>query len=57
MADRRSWEYRTFEIVGDLAQLDALCIDGWRLHSIVEKVLTGGFIVLLEREKSAIIGA
>lgn len=57
MADRRSWEYKTFRIVGDLAQLDQLCVDGWKLHMIVERERNGAFIVLLEREKSAIIGA
>jgi hypothetical protein len=55
MADRRSWEYSTHKIVGDLAQLDALCVDGWRLKQILEKYGTGTHIVLLEREKSAII--
>ena len=56
MADRRSWEYRTFRIVGDLAQLDELCVDGWRLKMIAERQKDGSFIVLLEREKSALVG-
>jgi hypothetical protein len=55
MADRRSWEYQTHKIVGDLKQLDQLCVDGWRLKYILEKQGMGTHIVLIEREKSAII--
>lgn len=57
MADRRSWEYQTVRIVGDLAQLGKVCVDGWKLHMIVERQANNAFICLLEREKSAIIGA
>lgn len=55
MPDRRSWEYATFKIVGDLAQLGDLCVDGWRLKMIAERQKDGSFIVLLEREKSLLI--
>lgn len=64
MADRRSWEYRTVQIKGDLAQLGAECIDGWRFREFVSidivtdiegRCSRATFVVLLEREVSSII--
>lgn len=55
MADRRSWEYQTVRIHGDLAQLDVVCIDGWRFKMIVERQPDVNWICLLEREKSLIV--
>lgn len=55
MADRRSWEYKTVLIHGDLAQLDKICVDGWRFKMIVERQPDFKWICLLEREASLII--
>ncbi len=55
MADRRSWEYMTYRIAGDLAKLAACCVDGWRLKEIIERQAGNVWIVLLEREKSALV--
>jgi hypothetical protein len=55
MADRRSWEYMTFRIAGDLAKLALACTDGWRFKMIVERQSNNVWICLLEREKSSLI--
>lgn len=55
MADRRSWEYMTYRIAGDLAKLDKVCVDGWRFKMIVERQPENVWICLLEREKSALV--
>ncbi len=64
MADRRSWEYKTIQVKGDLAQCDNHCIDGWRFREfvsvdIVTDIEGGGsratFVILLEREKSLLV--
>lgn len=66
MPDRRSWEYKTLLIKGDLAQLATVCVDGWRFREFVTvdvknapdgRNVHATFVVLLEREKSSIIGA
>lgn len=55
MADRRSWEYQTVAINGDLAALGKVCVNGWKLHMIVERKPNNCFICLLEREVSLLI--
>ena len=55
MPDRRSWEYTTVMIHGDLAQLDNVCVDGWRFKMICERQPDNKWICLLEREKSLLI--
>ncbi len=55
MADRRSWEYMTYRIAGDLAKLDVACVDGWRFKMIVERQPDNVWICLLERERSLLV--